>query len=109
MAWIRSPMARSSAGILARLSRRSRSPPARSSAGLRPDAALRSRAVAATAARSASLKTLSSFRVAERLLVVCFVGMSWPPCGGGVGSGGRLLGDLPLLQDPDRVAERIAK
>src|SRR5436190_1565243 len=63
-------MARSSAGILARLSRRSASPSARSWAGLRPAADFRSRAVAATAARSSSLKTLSSLRVWYRLFVV---------------------------------------
>ena len=69
ISWIRSPMARSSAGILARVSRMSFRPSARCSSGLRPAAAFRSRAVAATAARSASLKTLSSLRA-------CFVGMS---------------------------------
>src|SRR5690242_6865285 len=100
-------MARSSAGILARLSRRSCRPSARSSAGLRPAAAFRSRAVAATAARSASLNTLSSLRPLVRLLVGMSAVSSVVNSGHG-GSGGRLLARLALLQDPDRVAERVA-
>src|SRR6188508_2735473 len=101
MVWIRSAIARSSAGILPMLSRRSLRPSARSSAGLRPEAALRSRAVAATAARSASEKTLS-----PRFLAVCLLGIEVLLGFAVWGSGGRDRGGGLALEDPDGVAER---
>src|SRR5262249_4438928 len=106
---MRLPIARSSAGILARLSWRSARPSARSSSGVRPAAALRSRAVAATAARSSSLKTRSSSPVL--LFVACLLGIvrcsfvessGWRAWRSGAGRPGR-------LEDPDRVPERIAE
>src|SRR6186713_1252186 len=103
MVWIRSAIARSSAGILPMLSRRSLRPSARSSAGLRPEAAFRSRAVAATAARSASEKTLS-----PRVLAFWLLGIEVLPWIDVWGSGGRHRGGL-ALEDPNRVAERVAK
>src|SRR5689334_16811384 len=97
---MRSPIARSSAGILARLSRSILRPSARSSSGFVLDAALRSRAVAATAARSASLKTLSSFRDTYLLLVADLAGMRGAPqC---VGESGRGLGRFLAGFAPDR-------
>src|SRR3954470_8215100 len=109
MSWIRSPIARSSGGIFARLSRRSWRPCVRSCSGPRFAEALRSRAVAATAARSASENTLSSLRAAYLVFVAPLVGI-WLLLDREVRwfrrpSGGRLLARLALLQDPDRVAE----
>src|SRR5262245_39578556 len=105
ISWIRSPIARSSGGILARLSCRSCRPSARSSSGVRADEAFRSRAVAATAARSSSLKTLSSLRLSYLLLV----GISNSFRGSCRSSGRRGRRGRLALEDPDRVAERIAE
>src|SRR4051812_42915627 len=84
--------------------RTSASPSARSSAGLRRDAVFRSRALACIAARSSSVQTFAALLPLARLVVV-FVSVIVRSFRGS--SGGR-RGDGLRLEDPDRVAERIA-
>src|SRR5215208_7136645 len=82
----RSAIFRSSADISAIFARMSASPAARSSSGVRLADALRSRALSAIAARSSSVHTFFF----------------------ALGIGRLLSGGLALLEDPDRVAERIS-
>src|ERR1700752_2137076 len=107
IAWSRSAIARSDSGMSAILPRMSLSPSARSASGStfpRRDTALRSLALSCIAARSSSVQTLPDF---PRSLVLFASAIALIPLG--CRSGGCLLGDLSLLEDPDGVAERIAQ
>src|ERR1700690_390484 len=110
ISWTRLAIDRSGSGIPSIFSWMSRSPSARSSAGLLREACLPSWAAACMAARSSSLHTLPDLPDEPARLVAAFVSViSFVLSVRTAESGVRLLGDLPLLEDPDPVAEGIAK